>query len=40
MRRKKWIRQDENLRLYLDEFFQTEPAQYLRKVAFKIAQVD
>ena len=40
VRRKKWIRQDENLRLYLDEFLQTEPAQYLRKVAFKIAQVD
>ena len=40
VRRKKWIRQDENLRLYLNGFLTTEPAQYLRKVAYKIAQFD
>jgi len=30
VRRKKWIRQDQNLRLYLNDFLQTEPAQYCR----------
>ena len=36
-RRRKWKRQDENLRLYFQNFNQTQPLTYLKRVAHKIS---
>ena len=37
-RKRKWIKQDQNLQHYLANFNNTEPLVYLRRVAYKISQ--
>lgn len=37
-RKRKWLRQDQTLTLYLNNFYNTDPLTYLRRVAYKISK--